>query len=692
VSGGVTFVAIHPATTTSSGGPLRSATIYLGIMGEGVFRSLDGGVNFALLGAQPGAVSPDATLNPVQGRLASDGTLYVTLSPDQSLSGGGAVWRWRAGSWTTITPPVSGFTYSARPWAALAIDPTNANRLAVQAFNTASRDLFLSADAGATWTIYTSDSAGAFSPGRHRLVQHIVPAWWDPGHLFSYSGGLLFAPGAPHQIWSATGYAAYLYEDLAAPLVRVNALDYMAGLEELVATRVLPRPASLGGGVLAGVMDKAGFVLADPSATPRSRLGSLPIANSTGLGVSAGTATLVVSLIAHSHDGGQILASDDGGQTWRALAKPFGYADGYGMTLGGDVAVSATQPGRFVWIPLNPPWYPNEHPPIFSADGGATWQLAAGLPDRFNGTGNAYFGHNQLLAADAVDGLRFYAFHEGSSGGSIYRSTDGGATWQVTGLNQLPAFWRTILQARPGVLGELWYTNTTNTLRRSRDGGTTWQALPGWTSVLAYGFGARWPGSAHTTVYAIGERGGVFGLYYSTDDAATWTSASAAATGDAPYRLTLSVCGDLARPGRVYLATGGRGLFQLDLLVSAAHGFPVWLANEYPTLSGADLAPEADPDADGWGNFAEYALAGHASAPAAAPLVRTERSAGGALSLVFNRARQDVRYVVEASTNLSTWTELVVDPGQLGQTVTVIDTVAPAPSAPRFLRLRLIGR
>jgi len=569
VNGGITFVTLNPSTTTSTGGPLRSSVVYLGIMNDGVYRSTDGGNTFALLGTQP-----DIATSPIQGKLGSDGTLYVTLDS--------GIWRWRASTWTDITPPVAGFTYSERPWAGLAVDPANPNRLAINATGTSPRDLFISSDAGATWVIHTTDPASAFPAGLHKAVTFTLQPWIaESDQKFSWSGAMTFAPGNSNQLWLTTGYGVYVYQNLTAMPVVADTLNYMAGLEELVGTRVLPLPS---GGVLAGVMDKSGFVLRDPEITPSAHIGTAAIANSTGLGISALTNTIVVSLASGGYSAGEALASDDGGQTWRALAKPFAAnpSSGYGMTLGGDIAVSATNKNNFVWIPLNPSWYPNNHPPVFSTNGGATWTPTTGLPTFFNGLSDTYNGRTNVLAADSVNGGVFYAYYEDTSTGkgSIYRSADGGATWTLRNNGGLPGFWRSILQACPGSEGELWYSNTAGILSRSTDGGNTFTTNPGWTDVSCFGFGAPLPGEMKNTIYALGTRNGIFGVYYSVNDGTTWMRPTG--FGAAPLNMVAGISGDLSRPGRIYLASGGRGLFYVDLYGSQIGNAPTFTTAATP--------------------------------------------------------------------------------------------------------------
>lgn len=109
-----------------------------------------------------------------------------------------------------------------------------------------------------------------------------------------------------------------------------------------------------------------------------------------------------------------------------------------------------------------------------------------------------------------------------------------------------------------------------------------------------------------------------------------------------------------------------------------------------PTDGTGTGALDADPDADGVANLLEYALdtsptdATDADLPAIAV-------ASGRLQLTFLRARADVTYLVEVSSDLSTWDNLTYTPVAVGQDQTVTDTVdLSAANAPRrFLRLRV---
>jgi len=501
--------------------------------------------------------------------VAADGTLYVTLTPEGSAVP--AVWRFRANTWAAITPPISNFTFSNRWWAGIAVDSKNSDRIALADTNQSARDLFISNDAGATWYIITGDptTPAVYEPGTHRTASYMKPGWWQ-GNSFQYnwSGGLVFDPANSNRVWATTGYAAFVYADITTNPVVVDSFNHMKGLEMLIGLRVAPLPAATGSGVFVGAMDKVGFIVRDPAVVPAKNVSNVPIANLTGIGVSAGTNTMLVSYSQSDYSYGETLRSTDGGQTWTQVGKPFpSYPSGYGGTQGGDVAVSAADGNRLVWIPIDTGWYPNTHPPVYSTNGGATWQTCAGLPTYFAALENIWNGYANVLTADAVTTLNFYVYwYDSTTGtGTFYRSLDGGVTWAAT-VSDLVGKTGSQLTARPGVAGEIWLKLGAN-LYRSTNAGQSLTAITGWTMVDAFGFGAPLSGQTGSTAYAVGVRAGVRGLFQSSDGGTTWTRSLD--NGAMPFTLISTVCGDLAVPGRVYASTFGRGFYFVDLVLGS---------------------------------------------------------------------------------------------------------------------------
>ena len=126
-----------------------------------------------------------------------------------------------------------------------------------------------------------------------------------------------------------------------------------------------------------------------------------------------------------------------------------------------------------------------------------------------------------------------------------------------------------------------------------------------------------------------------------------------------------------------------------DLTFIATTPRETWRLSKFatPVPSGA-AADLADPDGDGDVNLVEYALSGEPKTSDKNPGYTVSLGATGALQLTFLRARADITYTVEGSSDLQTWQSLAVNPGAVGATVPVPD-VPPLGATRRFLRLRM---
>lgn len=91
--------------------------------------------------------------------------------------------------------------------------------------------------------------------------------------------------------------------------------------------------------------------------------------------------------------------------------------------------------------------------------------------------------------------------------------------------------------------------------------------------------------------------------------------------------------------------------------------------------------PTSDHDANGTADLLDYALP-------APPIINPALP----LSITFHRARADLVYTVETSSDLASWSTVATDPGEVGSLVTVT-APAPASDTPRnFLRLKVEPR
>jgi hypothetical protein len=136
----------------------------------------------------------------------------------------------------------------------------------------------------------------------------------------------------------------------------------------------------------------------------------------------------------------------------------------------------------------------------------------------------------------------------------------------------------------------------------------------------------------------------------------------------------------------------GTGPDSAPLGVLVATALQSWRLNNFGTVVAIGTAADtADPDGDGLPNLLEYALNSNPLVADSASARPTCQMSGSRLQFTFNRARSDVTYLVEGTSDLTVWTTVATNPGTVGQSVTVTDTVdIPTANPPRrFLRLRV---
>lgn len=213
------------------------------------------------------------------------------------------------------------------------------------------------------------------------------------------------------------------------------------------------------------------------------------------------------------------LVSDNNGQQWHQMwpLKWTPDLSGHNWRL----AITSRQ-GVDRIIATCSPW-DAQYPPrvIISADGGKTFKVTTtGLPDHVIRPNTMWgVGHPRALAVDPHDPQIVYLGIDGDpgpgqSGGGVFKSQDGGATWQQLpnqpgsrrmfyGLSVDPINSQRVFWAACGTGGGLW---------RSEDGGASWQHI--FTN-------EAWPFNVVVTpdgtIYCPGQN-----LWRSTDHGATW--------------------------------------------------------------------------------------------------------------------------------------------------------------------------
>jgi photosystem II stability/assembly factor-like uncharacterized protein len=183
-----------------------------------------------------------------------------------------------------------------------------------------------------------------------------------------------------------------------------------------------------------------------------------------------------------------------------------------------------------------------------STDGGATWTALT------NGLGNLYIDSLFISPANPQILLAGAANNAYLTGGGIYRTTNGGASWQLAGATQIQA-----VEFSTGTPATA-YAASSSQFYRSTDSGATWTLL---NPTGTWGPASIRPGfpidlqvdPRNAQRIFVNNYGG--GNFLSTDGGTTWNAASTGYTG---ADLT-DVAVDPSNAGKVY-ATGRSGPFK----------------------------------------------------------------------------------------------------------------------------------
>jgi len=171
-----------------------------------------------------------------------------------------------------------------------------------------------------------------------------------------------------------------------------------------------------------------------------------------------------------------VFRSTDGGTTWKKVL--YRDADTGAVDLASDPAVPDTVYAA-LWQLRRYPWQayftPADGPGsgIYkSTDGGATWQPAGtdGLP-------GGPLGRIGLAVASGTGGQRVYAVIPARKDGGLYRSDDGGATWQQVNGGDVGDWYFGRVTADPRDPDTVWVMS--RSLLRSTDGGHTLSVFRG---------------------------------------------------------------------------------------------------------------------------------------------------------------------------------------------------------------------
>jgi hypothetical protein len=539
--GGTTSYGLPIVLFDKRGGSAAgSTTIYVAAAskasGSNLYRSTNGGTSWALVAGGPtGLMAHHAAVG-------SDGTVWLAYSNNYGpynttgVTLTGQVWKYSAaGTWTNITPPAANWGGMA---GGISVDAQNAQHVIVSTLDWYAPDRLLgTTNGGTSWGVIgqppvsynlngsTYDVGGAqywlaggpqIGTGASNWVEAVALDPFNSSHAMYGTGAGIWASA---NIQSATGTSGqgvtWTFQD--------------KGLEETVPIYLMP---SISGAFLGSIGDLGGMRNTNLDVYSSSGEYTNPVdSNTNGIDFAESDTNFVVRVGNSGAVASDVAYSSDNGQTWTPCAAA---AAGY-TTFNQMQSVAVAADGkRFLVSP-----YTGFGSPSFTTNNGASWTASSGLPS------------GAQLASDRVTAGTFYA----TSGGTLYVSTNGGATFTTANTFQGGGAPRAVF----GQAGEVWVAANGGNLYRFTGSGATRAQLANVSAAYGVGFGKAASGQTHAAVFIIGTVGGQYGFFRSDDGVGTaWTRIN----DDQHQFGSLQnnyIAGDELVYGRVYLTTSGRG-------------------------------------------------------------------------------------------------------------------------------------
>jgi photosystem II stability/assembly factor-like uncharacterized protein len=564
--------------------PANPDVVYAGTPGQGLFVSTNGGASWSVVRTVPVATSGagitgivfDASSGRIGGRTS---TIYATSNGNgvyRSTDAGGT-WSPLAGGPSTVTHAAvasdgvyyavnmgtSVHVYAARGWStsadstvqlhSIAVDPSDPARIV------AGRDsghLVISRNRGVSW-----GSGVIWGPeGVARRTAPDVPWLAFANERYMSNGSMRFDPQVPNKLWFTEGIGVW-YSAAPDDTKRTTWSSYSSGIEQLVARDVCVPPGSPSV-ILAG-LDRGVWVVPRDNASYPSRYvtmgSSAPLIAAWSVAFSRADPSHLVAVFNRGLAGEAELSgySLDGGATW----SPFPVQPGPGGQSGDIVAPSVEN----VVVVVGTKYA------YRSTDRGRSWTPLA-LPGASASEGDRlHCGYNckkHVLAVDGVDARTIYLYFYTHG---VYRSVDGGATWSLVSASAFDGgnmYWQAKLRSVPGRAGHLFLTagqaggvgasHPADThLWRTKDGGTTWARVPGMAEPYDVAIGKAAPGGSYPSIYVVGWYRNAYGIWRSTDDAATWTNIGPFPFDSLDEIVVIAASQDVF--GEVYVAFQGSG-------------------------------------------------------------------------------------------------------------------------------------
>ena len=627
------------------------AILYAGTLGNGIFKSIDGGLSWTNLSSSLPKVDYLA-IPPVVAALAVDPSnpaiVYAGVSAGSSTDG---VYKSADGgqSWAPVSFDMGGTIVLA-----LAIDPSNSATVLAGTFG---RGVLKSTSSGSLWNAANSGLAAG----------EILALARDSsgGTIYAGTANGLFKSTNSGQIWSSVNSGIFNSLITAVAVDPTNADIVYAGtgipgglgstgvfkstnggqswttaisglspeplLSIVTSLAIDPsNPATVYAGTLGGVFKStnrgASWLAANTGLDTIGYEIAPGIVVKAILAVAVDPSSSATVYISTADDG--VFRSTDGGQTWTEIESTLPYADLwtlavnptgpsalYAATAGDGIfkttdrgatwtALSSGLTGAYVTqVAIDPTNPAIAYVATYDAgivktiDGGQTWtRVSSSLPrDAYSSSGNPQF---HALTVNPSAPATLYTSFSGaqvSSSGSytfftaVFKSTNGGQNWApaTTGLGNRQV---SVLAVDP-TNGSTVYAGTTSGVYKSTNGGTSWAAAS--TTFTARVYALAIDRANPATIYAGTSFTGVF---KSTNGGQNWTAMN---SGLPSLRDIFSLAIDPSNSSTIYAGTYAQFLPDGTIFGSAVfkstNGGQSWTAtNSAPTGLSAAFALAID--------------------------------------------------------------------------------------------------
>jgi photosystem II stability/assembly factor-like uncharacterized protein len=496
----------------------QGQVVYAGVRGIGVYSKAprsNGQTTWQLTGRSPEY--------PARMTVSKNGILYVTTDNQ-------GIYKYNGTQWMNITPSSSYSSYYG-----ISIDPQNDNHI-LAAVRTGGDNLplYRSVNGGQSWSIVSK-------------ILISKPSWWTPNMFFSATSSIGFDPHNIGVVYASDWFGVYKTNNIngtngvAGSASTWNAIT--DGHEEVVTLTASTPPQ--GASFFSGLTDQIGFRHVNITEIPNTKIQLSGMREIVSIDYHEANSNYMIFLGSSDWYGTttRLFVSSDNGVSVTPVNVPAG-------SKLGRVAYSAINPNVIVY-------YPQTGNPVRSTNRGATWQNMNGAPFQAIG-GNMVFAYNHPLAADRVNGYKFYMY----SAGYLYRSTDAGANWFKANAIRIPVSKDIIkVEAAPGVSNTVWVSLGTDGLYASNNSGTTFTKITSVQNSKLFSFGKGQPGKSVPAVFVYGTVNNVEGFFRSDDMGRTWNNIGLTGDGIGLGNEPQIMAGDRQIYGQVYVGTNGRGIY-----------------------------------------------------------------------------------------------------------------------------------